>query len=47
MTKFHENLSSGQSKADALRTAALATRSEPDNERFHRWAAFILTGAWD
>jgi CHAT domain-containing protein len=47
MTKFYENLSSGHSKAGALRTAALATRSQTDNERFHRWAAFILTGAWD
>lgn len=47
MTKFHKNLSSGQTKADALRGAALAARSGSDDARFHRWAAFTLTGAWD
>lgn len=44
MTQFYAALGSGDSKAAALRSAALAVREE--DERLDRWAAFVLAGSW-
>ena len=44
METFYTALKRGQSKAAALRHAALTTRKIPDQEHPYYWAAFLLLG---
>jgi CHAT domain-containing protein len=45
MARFYRALSTGQSRAEALRRAKLAVRSVPATHDFLYWAPVILSGA--
>ena len=44
MVDFYEGLDEGKNKVQALRSAALALRSQPGYEHPYYWGAFILSG---
>lgn len=46
MNRFHEELEAGRTKAQALKAAQRATRSQPGWEHPYYWAAFTLRGVW-
>ncbi len=46
MTRFYRQLKAGQSKGDALQTAAKTVRSAPKRGHPYYWAPFVLLGDW-